>query len=111
MIRVFVRYGQDGLIGEFAVKGHAGYEEAGRDIVCAAVSAVAQTAVIGLTDVVGIRPETVQKDGLLHCILPDKMSEKEQAMAGTVLRTMLAGLRSIKYGYPDLLSIEEREVD
>ncbi|HBG75712.1 ribosomal-processing cysteine protease Prp [Eubacteriales bacterium mix99] len=111
MIRVFVQYGQDGLIREFAVKGHAGHGEAGRDIVCAAVSAVAQTAVIGLTDVVGICPKMVQKDGLLHCILPDGMSEREQAMAGTVLRTMFAGLKSIKCGYPNLLSIVEREVD
>ena len=111
MIRIFVRCGRDGSIEEFTVKGHAGCGEAGRDIVCAAVSAVVQTAVIGLTDIAGLNPEYHQRDGFLQCILPGELSEEEKRTAGVVLRTMLAGLKSIQYGYPDLLSIEEREVD
>jgi uncharacterized protein YsxB (DUF464 family) len=111
MIRISVRYGRDGSIEAFSVNGHAGYDEAGRDIVCAAVSAVVQTAVIGLTDVVGLSPEYHRQDGFLQCILPTGLSDKDRKAAGLVLHTMLAGLKSIQYGYSDFISIEEREVE
>ena len=32
----------------FTIKGHADYDEAGSDIVCAAVSALSQTALLGI---------------------------------------------------------------
>lgn len=78
---------------------------------CAAVSAVAQTAVIGLTDVAGLSPEYRQQDGFLQCILPAGLSDKDRKTAEIVLQTMLAGLKSIQCGYSDFISIEEREVD
>jgi uncharacterized protein YsxB (DUF464 family) len=111
MIRIVFQSGPEGRIQEFMVKGHAGYDEAGKDIVCAAVSAVAQTAVIGLMTAVGIHPEHRQQNGLLHCILPDEMSDEQIRAADIILKTMLAGLRSIRDGYPDLISIEERTVE
>ena len=45
VITVLKKHGR--LVG-FEAKGHSGYAEAGEDIVCAAVSAVMQTAVIGI---------------------------------------------------------------
>ncbi len=111
MIRVSVQHSYDGFIQAFSIKGHAGYDEAGRDIVCAAVSAVAQTAIIGLTDIVGLKPDYHQQDGFLQCILPDGLSKQDRKKAEIVLGTMLAGLKSIQYGYPDFISIKEREVD
>lgn len=111
MILVEILSDTVGLIKEFTVKGHAGYNEAGKDIVCAAVSAVVQTAVIGLTDVAGINPEHKQDNGFLQCILPEKMNLEQITAASIILKTMLAGLKSIKIGYPSLISIQERMVD
>lgn len=48
----------------FAAMGHAGYAKSGEDIVCAAVSAVTQSALAGLSSVLGLsvsvrmRPQT-----------------------------------------------------
>lgn len=111
MIRIVFLTDSKGLIQEFTVKGHAGYDEAGKDIVCAAVSAVVQTAVIGLTDIAEIKINHVQEDGLLKCSLPKQMNMDQLRASSVILRTMLAGLESIHNGYPNLISIRERKVD
>ncbi len=111
MIRIEFLSDTEGLIQGFTVKGHAGYNEAGKDIVCAAVSAVTQTAVIGLTDVAGINPKHIQHNGFLQCVLPRDMNQEQKKTTGVILRTMLAGLQSIKGAYPNLISIQERMVD
>ncbi|MGI6538896.1 MAG: ribosomal-processing cysteine protease Prp [Caldicoprobacterales bacterium] len=111
MIEVSFRTDPEGLIREFKVSGHAGYDEPGKDIVCAAVSAVVQTAVIGLTDVAGIRIKPVQRKGLAECRLPENLEEEQRKSADIILKTMMAGLQSIKLGYPSRISIRERKVD
>ena len=39
---------KDDSIREITVSGHAGYATHGKDVVCAAVSSIAQTALLGL---------------------------------------------------------------
>lgn len=41
------------------IKGHAGYAPHGQDIVCAAISAIAQTAVLGIESIAATYPEHV----------------------------------------------------
>jgi len=110
MIHISIVSDSKGFIKEFSVDGHAGYDEAGKDIVCAAVSAVIQTAVLGLTDVIGLKPVYRQENGHLRCVLPSDISSDDRIITSAVLHTMLAGLKSIKYGYKDFISIIEREV-
>ena len=70
MIRaVIYRDPLENIVG-FEVSGHSGYSERGKDIVCAAVSAIVQTAVIGLTEVLGIKVDYRQKAGEARCIIP-----------------------------------------
>lgn len=47
MIRVNVKR-QHNKVYEIVIKGHAGYDDAGKDIVCAAVSSMAITTVNGI---------------------------------------------------------------
>lgn len=42
------------------IKGHAEYAEHGKDIVCAAVSAILQTAQLGLSEIAKQYPEYVK---------------------------------------------------
>ncbi|HZK33889.1 MAG TPA: ribosomal-processing cysteine protease Prp [Bacillota bacterium] len=109
MIKITIKYDGKGFISRFIVGGHSGYDEAGKDIVCAAVSAVVQTAVLGLTDIAGIEPEYQQAEGHIDCILPKYLSKDDKAVADTILKTMTAGLKSIEYGYKSFISIEEKE--
>ena len=93
------------------VEGHSGFDVAGQDIVCSAVSAIVQTAVIGLVDVVGIEPIYHQKSGLAHLKIPARLSDKKTREIGIVLETMLLGLKSIELGYSEYVTIRERKVE
>ena len=99
-----------GRITGFKAKGHTGYAEQGSDIVCAAVSAVTQTACLGLMEYLKAQPQIVQKDGELRLDLSEGMPPKDVERAELILGTMLSGLRSVQENYSDYLKIIKKEV-
>lgn len=106
MIKIELYRTPSGEIKGFLVKGHAGMAEKGRDIVCAAVSTLTQTAVLGLSRYLGLQPTVTRKDGYLACMLSqgDKIkTEKVQA----IYETMAIGLQEIAEQYPDFVRMEE----
>lgn len=105
MIKIQVQRDQSGEIRRFTVEGHAGYAEHGRDIVCAAVSAVTQTAILGLKEVLKLPVVVEMRDGYLSCRLPEVVVATARPMAQAVLETMLAGLKDIQEGYPDFIEL------
>lgn len=109
MITVLVELDSKKSIVRFDVSGHAGYDIPGKDIVCAAVSAIVQTAIIGLTDVVALEVEWKQKDGNVRCKIPQTLEPDKMEKANVVLQTMLLGLKSIQTGYESFLSVIEKE--
>lgn len=106
MIRVQVKRQRSGEITSFAVKGHAGYALHGEDIVCAAVSALVQTTVLGIAENIGLEPDVTVKDGYLNCKLP-VMNEKEKELVCLLVEVMLTGLREIKKQYPKYLYLDD----
>ena len=97
-------------IAGFNAKGHSGYADAGEDIVCAAVSALTQTAYLGLEKYLESPTEVYQKDGELRVNLPEGLSSEEEDRAELILGTMLLGLRSVEENYSDYLKIVKKEV-
>jgi uncharacterized protein YsxB (DUF464 family) len=85
-------------IKKFSITGHAYFSEYGSDIVCSAVSAVAQTAVIGLQHYFGNAVEVEQKEGSLTCIVPE-LNPDEANAADAILKTMYWGLMAIQAEY------------
>ena len=65
-ITVFLKDGKP--IG-FDAHGHTGYAECGEDIVCAAVSAITQTAAMGVSELVRCPAALEIKDGGLYLML------------------------------------------
>ena len=94
----------------FRARGHSGYAESGSDIVCAAVSALTQTAYLGLEKYLEKAPEIIQKDGELRLFLPEGLSPEDEEKAQLILGTMLSGLSSIEEKYSDYLKIIKKEV-
>ena len=94
----------------FSVSGHANMGEYGEDLVCAAVSAVVQTAILGITDVCRIHAGVSIEEGKTTCILPKDASQDEIDRAAIVFNTMLTGLRSIQASYPKTLKFRNKEV-
>ncbi|MDL2280995.1 ribosomal-processing cysteine protease Prp [Selenomonadales bacterium OttesenSCG-928-I06] len=92
----------DGKIKKFKVTGHAGVSHKGQDIVCAGVSAVVQTAVIGLERHLNTDFDVKQSEGNLEVNLkkPDNYTE-------AILMTMYYGLKEIEKIYPKNVKIDE----
>ena len=100
----------DRLVG-FRASGHTGYAEQGSDIVCAAVSALCQTAILGLRRVAGVPVEESvdEEKALLEWIMQDRFSPAQEHDAQILLRTLEEGVTDIKQQYPDFLRVIHRE--
>ena len=86
MIKVEIQYKQ-GYIQSFSVKGHAGFNSEGQDIYCAGVSAVTQTALLGLLEHMSLKPEYSIEKGLMECKLPSPLTEESET-GGVILSTL-----------------------
>lgn len=103
MIKVQVRRGPQG-VAEFRVTGHAGYSGHGTDIVCAAVSALVQAAILGLEKVAGQPHESEVSEGSVWCRLTPGAPEAE-ARSQAILETMVLGLHDIAKDYPKFVRL------
>ena len=73
MIRVNFLTLETGEICGFEMRGHANYDEHGKDIVCAAVSSAAYMVANTITDVLSIDADVqVHDDGQMYLRVPDK---------------------------------------
>ena len=101
-----VRFRTEGnRVTGFDSAGHSGYAEEGEDIVCAAVSALSQTAVNALEAVAGVEPEVIVRSGFLSARLPKGLRAKQRYAAEIILRSVRQGLEDIAKAYPDLVKV------
>ncbi len=110
MIRVSVKGTRQSLRG-FLIRGHAGFAEAGGDIVCSAVSALATTALLGLKRYLpGKFRYGVSQEGLIFCKLQEDLTEREARDAQIILTVLLLGLESIAAEYGRYIDLALQEV-
>ena len=90
----------------FTVSGHSGYDVAGQDIVCAAISAVVTMAEATINDVCGAKAKVRVKEGENNRItltLPASCDEEESVQA--VLAGMMLTLANYRDEYPDFIEV------
>lgn len=107
MIEVFLNLSDD-RISSFSVKGHAGPVEAGENIYCAGVSAITQTALLGLIKHLSHELIYEIEDGWISCELPPGLDETEKEKAEVILSTMEAGLLAMQEVYGEFLNVIRR---
>lgn len=98
---------ENGHIVKVECDGHTDYGEEGEDIVCAALSSVVQTAVLGLMSVLGINVE-LKRDaerGYLLLKVPALDSARRRE-ADIILDTMLCGIADLHEGYSKFIKLE-----
>lgn len=93
----------------FKIEGHSGYADKGEDIVCAAISALSQSVVIGLEEVLYIKSDYGIKDGFLHMSLKDN-SIQDIEKSQVLLKTFFKSLKSISISYVKYITIQIEEV-
>lgn len=106
MTTVVIRKDQNGRICAFTASGHASDDlVAGQDIYCAAVSALTQTACMGLEQVAGAKVKVKIRDGFLSASVSREEAAREACQ--TIFQTLALGLASMRDAYPEHLQIIE----
>jgi uncharacterized protein YsxB (DUF464 family) len=98
----------DAQIEAFVVEGHAEYDVPGKDLVCAAVSAITVGTVNSIETLTGVVAISEMEKGLLDITIPD-LPQPEKAKASQVqllLESMLVMLQNIQESYSDYITID-----
>ena len=92
--------------------GHTNYGEKGEDIVCASLSSIVQTAVLGLLMIAELELEMERDDerGYLKFTLPEKLNQKQDIQACAILDTMVCGISDLYEGFSDYIELEVKNV-
>lgn len=85
----------------FQIDGHAQMGKHGEDLVCAAVSGIAQTAVIGLIHYLKKEVKFEHEAGKLYATILSGTDLETEA----ILQTMLLGIEEIAKEYPKAVKI------
>ena len=97
---------EDRITG-FSISGHSGYAEAGKDIVCAAISAIITLAEATINDVCGAKAKVrvKEEDARITLTLPATCEEEESIQA--VLAGLMVYLCTLRDEYPDYIEVLE----
>lgn len=95
----------------FEISGHTGYEDFGKDILCAAISSISQSACIGITKVLKINATVNKNDdkGYLKLSLPKNISEENLKNSQIILKTMETSLKDLLFNYGDYINMEVQD--
>lgn len=108
MIKAKVLTKDNNYIG-YEIQGHANFNEYGNDIVCAAVSAIAQATLIGLHTLdIGLSKGT--GEGLLEVKTHAKDKENQDKI-NLLINTLYMAIRNISNQYPLNVNITIEECD
>lgn len=100
-------YMKEGKIVSFRVKGHSGYSQEGKDIVCASVSSTVWMTVNGIDNVLGIKCDYYQRDDEISCSVFEKDVEEAQAL----LQSLKQFLENLSVDYEKYLTVKEVQND
>ena len=89
----------EGKIIHFSVSGHAGYSEAGSDIVCASVSSAVWMAVNGIEKLNLAELLYKQDDAFVEC----SVSEKRMSAADALLESLVLLIEELASQYEDFV--------
>ncbi len=110
MIQVKIYRDAHNQISSFNIEGHAYFDESGKDIVCAAVSAVSFGAINAIETLLDISLDisTNQRDGRLSCVIPESIERERVPKVQLLLEGMVVTLRSIEQEYHEFIHITDR---
>ncbi|MBO4338419.1 MAG: ribosomal-processing cysteine protease Prp [Clostridiales bacterium] len=92
-----------GVLSGFRVSGHSGYSEEGKDIVCAAVSAMAYLTANTITEVIGVNADIKTDDGFLSL----KVNPGDENKCEIPLKGFYLQMKELVKQYPDYIRVRE----
>jgi len=114
MIHVVIYKDKRGNIKGYNISGHAEYDIYGKDIVCAAVSVLAQTVLMSLVEVCRVNEDDLEyfidDKGIMDVKITKDLSLPVLDKADVVLKTFELGIKSIIESYSKYVSLGYKEV-
>ncbi len=116
MVKLVFYESEEKELRGFLICGHAGYASEGEDIVCAGVSALVQTGIVGLKHFLDEIPliedqSSAEDDGFIKVILPADLTKEDKRTAKVILETMELGMLGIARGYEKYLDVRRDHTD
>ncbi len=90
----------------FQSKGHSGYKDSGEDIVCAAISAILQTALLGTQAFDRELSNYIIEDGFLEWNLAVNSENKVDLQIQSIITAAALGCLNIAVQYPEFISVK-----
>ena len=99
---------KNGEIISFSVIGHSGFGQEGYDIVCASISTIAQSTILGIQDVLGIKCNTKinEKTPLLSFEFFKNTSPLDVKKCQVLLSTFKLSVENLSKQYKKYISLE-----
>ena len=99
------------LIKSVSIKGHAFYDTYGKDIVCAGISCITQTAVLGIKKLTNIKTNYVvdKNKGYLKLELTDIEDTQDFHDSQVMLNCMLCVIEDLYKQYPKYIKLEVKQ--
>lgn len=108
MVIIEIAKDENDNVTAYRVEGHAGYDVIGQDIVCAGVSAITFTALVGLMKYLKTKPVFKMDEGLLACTLAPGTGDDDKVTAAIILGTMEKGLEELEFRYHEHIKLNIR---
>lgn len=104
MIKVSIDYDHQ-MVHNVKITGHAGYDELGKDLVCAAVSSISIGTLNALDELANNDCKLTLADNMIK-IEVLQIEEKSQL----IIKTMIIQLKTLYEEYKDFIEIKQTEV-
>ena len=85
----------------FECFGHTGFSDAGTDVLCSAISALTQSAYLGITKVLNLKCDMQRRDGYFKVEILEEASHAQD-----ILKTLKLSLEDIKLGNEKYIQIK-----
>lgn len=88
--------------------GHTGYDDFGKDVLCATISGIVQSTYLGLSQVLGINVKLQRNidNGYIKFELPKNIEDNNFKESQILLQTLYISIEDLCKGYSKYISME-----
>ena len=92
----------------FECSGHTGYAEFGKDILCASISSMTQSVVLGVIKVLKISAKVTHNDdkGYIKLEMPENLKNDLISKSQILFETLKVGVEDLLEGYDKYIKME-----
>ena len=92
----------------FECSGHTGYAEFGKDILCASISSMTQSVVLGVIKVLKISAKVTRNDdkGYIKLEMPENLKNDLISKSQILFETLKVGVEDLLEGYDKYIKME-----